>query len=340
MKRNLVIVMAAAVLLSGCGSRNGEQQNAPRTVNVQVQVVECSPNVNSKSYVGTVEPSKSTVLSSRYPGTLVKLAVSQGQRVAAGAVIAEVDAQSVKSALETAEATLEQAQDGYDRLKKVYESGSVADVKMVEIETKLAQAEASVKAARQAYEDCTIKAPYAGVISDVYVDEGIELSLAEPIAKIVDASSLEITFPVPEGEIGNITVGSEVFIKVPALDDQTIECRISKKGVTASPLSHSYECTLKPAGTASGLMPGMVSKVYLTRNGDEKIVIPAGAVKTGEYSRYVWVAENGKAKRVDVTVGGFSGDGVIVTSGLNVGDRLIVKGGQKVSTGMNVNEVE
>ncbi len=339
MRRNFVIVMAAAVVLSGCGGRSGEQA-APRTVNVQVQVVESSQNVNSKSYVGVVEPSKSTVLSSRYPGTLVRLAVSQGQRVAAGAVIAEVDAQSVKSTLETAEATLEQAQDAYDRLKQVYESGSVAEVKMVEIETKLAQAEASVKMARQAYDDCTIKAPYAGVISDVYVDEGIELSLAEPIAKIVDASSLEITFPVPEGEIGDVAVGEDAYVTVPALGDQVVECRISKKGVTASPLSHSYECTLKPTGAASGLMPGMVSKVYLSGNGAERIVIPAGAVKTGEDSRYVWVAEDGKAKRVDVTVGGFSGDGVIVTSGLQEGDRLIVKGGQKVSTGMSVNEVE
>ncbi len=334
-----MIVVAAAVILSGCGSRSGEQA-ATRTVNVQVQVVESSQNVNSKSYVGVVEPSKSTVLSSRYPGTLVKLAVSQGQRVSKGAVIAEVDAQSVKSSLEAAEATLEQAQDGYDRLKKVYESGSVADVKMVEIETQLAQAEASVKAARQAYNDCTVKAPYSGVISDVYVDEGIELSLAEPIAKIVDASSLEITFPVPEGEIGDVAVGTNAYITVPALGDETIECRISKKGVTASPLSHSYECTLKPTGSATGLMPGMVSKVYLASGGAEKIVIPAGAVKTGENSRYVWVAEDGKAKRVDVTIGGFSGDGVIVSSGLKAGDRLIVKGGQKVSTGMAVNEVE
>ncbi len=326
-------------MLAGCGGRNQEQA-APRTVNVQVQEVCSSQNVNSKSYVGTVEPSKSTILSCRYPGTLVNLAVTQGQWVKKGDVIAEVDAQSVKSSLEMAQATLEQAQDGYDRLKKVHESGSVADVKMVEIETQLAQAEASLKAAQQAYDDCTIKAPYAGVISDVYVDEGIELSLAEAIAKIVDASSLEITFPVPENEIGSVAVGNTARVIVPALNDAEFDCKIAKKGVTASPLSHSYECTLKPSAGADGLMPGMVTKVYLSQDSGERIVIPAGAVKTSEGGRYVWVNDGGKAKRVDVTIDGFFGDGVIVSSGLQEGDRLIVKGGQKVSNGMLVNEVE
>lgn len=339
MRRNLVALAVVAVVLTGCGGRNQEQV-APRIVNVQVQEVCRSQNINSKSYVGSVEPSKSTILSCRYPGTLVNLAVSQGQRVKKGDVIAQVDAQSVKSSLEMAQATLEQAQDGYNRLKKVYESGSVAEVKMVEVETQLSQAQASVKAAQQAYDDCTIKAPYAGVISEVYVDEGIELSIAEAIVRIVDVSSIEITFPVPEGEIGSVTVGNTAYVVVPALNDTGFDCRIIKKGVIASPLSHSYECTLRPAAGADGLMPGMVTKVYLSQNSGERIVIPSGAVKTGEGGRYVWVNDGGKARRVDVTIEGFYGDGVIVSSGLQEGDRLIVKGGQKVSGGMLVNEVE
>ncbi|MCD8312862.1 MAG: efflux RND transporter periplasmic adaptor subunit [Bacteroidales bacterium] len=331
-------VMAMAMTLTGCG--RGEEETGPRIINVQTQVVENTGDVDAKSYVGTVRPSKSTVLTGKYSGTLTELKVSQGQKVSKGEVIAVIESESVKSSLEMVQAKLDQARDGYERLQKVYDSGSVPEVKMVEIRTRLAEAEAGVKIAQQALDDCTIKAPYSGVISEVYTDEGVELSIAEPIVKIVDINSLEITIPVPESEIGNVSIGKTALMTVPALNDKTIECRITKKGVWASPLSHSYECTLKPSSDAAELMPGMVSKVRLGGSGQERIVIPASAVKTGTEGRYVWTVVDGEARRVDIEVDGFAGSGVVVTSGLHPGDRLIVSGAQKVSNGMKVNEVE
>ncbi|MCD8312858.1 MAG: efflux RND transporter periplasmic adaptor subunit [Bacteroidales bacterium] len=339
MKKHIIITAFAALTLAGCAGRGGEQTGV-RAVNVKTQIVENTGDVDARSYVGTVRPSKSTTLSCKYSGTLTELKVTQGQQVDKGEVIAVIESESVKSSLEMVQAKLDQARDGYERLQKVYDSGSVPEVKMVEIRTQLAEAEASVKIARQALDDCTIKAPYDGVVSDVYVDEGVELTIAEPIVKIVDVSSLEITIPVPESEIGTVAVGKTAVMTVPALNDKKIECKITKKGVSASPLSHSYECTLKPIADAAGLMPGMVSKVRLSGNGIERIVIPASAVKTGAEGRYVWTVDGDVAKRVDIEVDGFSGTGVVVTSGLQPGDKLIVSGAQKVSNGMKINEVE
>ncbi len=335
----VVAIAGMVVAVTGCAGR-GQTVETERVVNVKVQTITASGDANSKTYVGTVSPSKSTVLTSRYPGTLVSLKGVQGQRVAKGDVLAVVEAQSVQSSLEIAKARLEQARDGYERLKKVYASGSVPEVRMVEIETQLAEAEASFKIAQQALDDCTITAPYSGVVSDVYAEEGTEIGLAEPLLRVIDANSLEISIPVPENEIGGVTVGKGATMTVPALNDKVIGCRVTKKGVSASPLSHSYECTLVPASDDGGLMPGMVCKVRLSGEGEEKMVIPASAVKTGAEGRYVWVVEDGKAKRVNIAVDGFSGTGVVVTEGLAVGDELIVSGAQKVSSGMRVNVVE
>ncbi len=335
----IMLFVAATLSVTGCANRN-RVETAPRVVNVRTQTVTVSEDAAVKLYVGTVRPSKSTVLNCKYPGTLVSLEVSQGQQVGKGDVVAVVESQSVKSALDMANASLEQARDGYDRLKAVYESGTVPEVKMVEIQTQLSQAEASAKIAQQAYDDCTVKAPYSGVVSEVYVDEGVDLAIAEPIVRIVDAAALEITIPIPENEIGNLAVGDKARVTVSALNDNVVECKITKKGISASPLSHSYECTLKPLGKTDGLMPGMVCKVNLSASGEGGIVIPASAVKTGAEGRYVWIVRGGVAERADITVDGFSGDGVVVTSGLSEGDRLITSGAQKVSSGMKVNEVE
>jgi hypothetical protein len=86
-------------------------------------------------------------------------------------------------------------------------------------------------------------------------------------------------------------------------------------------------------------MPGMVCKVTV-KEMDSGIVIPASVVRTGMDGRYVWTVRDGRAEKRSVVIGGFSGDGVTVESGLESGDLLIVEGARKVSSGMAVKVVE
>ena len=334
-------MLSAVVFLSGCGARQtgaGSAGNAG-PVPVKVLTVERTCNAFSSTYVGTVRASRSTVLSCRYSGNLVSLNVSQGQHVSKGDTVAVVNSQSVISMRDMALATLDQAEDGYERARTVHESGSMADVKWVEVQTQLAKAEASAAAARKAYEDCTVKAPYSGVIGEVYVDEGVELNVSEPIVRLMDISSLEIGFSVPESEMGDISEGMAVTVVVPALGDRQFGGRIAVRGVSASVLSHSYSCTLVPDGKVEGLLPGMVCKVR-TGKGVPGITVPASVVMTGMDGKYVWTVKDGKAAKSQIVTGGFAGNGVVVTSGLEPGDVVIVEGAHKVSTGMPVKILE
>ena len=70
------------------------------------------------------------------------------------------------------------------------------------------------------------------------------------------------------------------------------------------------------------------------------MVRPASAVRTHRDGSYVCAVRDGKVRKAYVTIGGFSGEGVIVESGLAAGDKVIVEGGQKVSGGMSVKEME
>lgn len=336
------MAMVSSLLLAGCsGGRNDRNRQVvkPSAVAVKVMKAQTSDNVDAMTYVGTVEASRTTVLVSRYSGTLATLNIKEGQQVSAGDKAAEISSQSVESMLEMAQATLAQAQDGYERAKTVHESGSMSEVQWVDVKTQLAKAEASEKAARQAYEDCTVRIPYDGVIGEVYAYEGVDVGVAEPLAKLMDISSLEISFPVPESEIGQITEGMEVAVTVPALGDREFRGKVTVKGISASVLSHCYSCTLVPDGKVTGLLPGMVCKVSVGKSGSG-IVIPTSIVKTDMDGRYVWIVSDGKAEKRSISTGGFSGNGVVVESGLENGDLLIVEGTQKVSTGTAVNIVE
>ena len=216
----LPALLLPVLFIAGCNrNRSAEYRTAGERepAAVRVEAVRAVDNVYSDTYIGTVRASRSAVISCRHAGTLASLDVVQGQHVDKGDTIGTVSSQSVTSMRDMALATLAQAKDGYDRAKPVYEAGSMAEVKWVEIQTQLSKAEASAKAARKALDDCMMKAPYAGVVGDVFVDEGVELGVAEPVVRLMDISSVEISFPVPESEIGGVRTGMKVSFSVPAL---------------------------------------------------------------------------------------------------------------------------
>lgn len=85
----------------------------------------------------------------------------------------------------------------------------------------------------------------------------------------------------------------------------------------------------------------MVCKVKLSEVSDSlRIRIPASAVEMDSNGKFVWIVKDGVVKRSYVTVDGYQEQGVIISSGLEPGDKIIIKGAAKVSTGMKVNTVE
>lgn len=339
MRTHYLIILCCAFLgLLSCAEKKPRQENAQAAlVPVTVVPVGIDTNLRTSSYVGTVEADKSATLSARYPGRLDSLKVKAGDEVKQGQVLVVISSQSVESSLKMTEATLAQAEDGYRRVLQVHESGSIADVQLVEVQSKLAQARAAAEAARQAAEDCRVKAPFDGVVGDLQIEEGVEVSPLQPLMRVMDISTVKVRFPVPESEIGKMQVGDEAAVEIPALDNHRFRARMMEKGMTASLLSHTYDCKLEPLDSVQGLMPGMVGKVYMDVLYDRGVVIPASTVQMDAQGKYVWVVNpERKVEKRYVEVAGFSGKGVIVSSGFESDDLLIVEGSRKVSTGMQV----
>ena len=331
-----LLALSAAAAVSGCSS--GKDKDMTREP-VPVRVIEIKEQAGTggSSYVGTVEAAKTAVLSCSYAGTLRDLRVSEGDAVRKGDTIAVIESQNVISAKQMADAVLAQAEDGYERLSMVYESGSVAQVKMVEVQTQLSRARASAQAAQKALDDCTVKAPFDGVIGEVFAEQGVDMNAIEPLVRLMDISSVEISFSVPEKEIGSVSTGDMFMVGVPALDGPGFTASVKSKGISASRLSHSYECMLIPSVNVAGLMPGMVCKIYRMAEEGRCVVIPASVVRTDGTGRYVWtVSPDSRVEKKYITVGGFSGKGIIVDSGLEEGEKVITEGTQKVSGGMKV----
>lgn len=332
MKR--ILLLLSVLALAACGHRVKPVHSEPVTVKVSPVAAETTHVM--ASYVGKAEATGSAVITAPYAGTLLDIPVKQGQSVKKGQVLARVYSEQVNAAFDMARASLAQAQDGFERIQKLKEGGAVADVKVVEIETQLAQARAAQSAARQTLEEGILKAPFDGVIGEVYAQKGIRADVLQPLVQVLDRNGTYVRFPVPEAEILQLNPGMAVEIEVPALE-KTFQATLESKGVVGQPLSHAYDCLARV--TDKSLLPGMVCKVRVLMPSSSHILCPASAVRTGAEGRYVWCVEQGIVIRKDIVIGGYSGRNIIVESGLKEGDLLIVEGTRKVSGGMRVQTI-
>ena len=331
----LIAITLASVL--SCGDN---VQNKPEPIKVYAMEVCQTHDIKTVPYIGRVAASRTVSPTPAYPGTLASIDFSEGELVEEGEQIASIHSQTINSSLEMAQATLSQAQDGYERMMQMYKEGGVPEIQKIEIETKLAQAQAAYKAAADALDKCSVKAPFKGVVEKVYQEPGIEISPAQALMKISDINTITVNIPVPENEISGVKTGDSADVYVPALD-LSFSANVSVKGVSASKISHTYNCILKPQTNIKGLLPGMVCKVYLKNKSNNLIIIPLDCVMTDNLGRYVWLVDKeGVVSKRRIEVDEFSSKGIIVTSGLKEGDAVVIQGRRKISTGMKVEVVK
>ena len=327
----LVLAFAA------CG---GEQEpkgdRGERVVPVGVMCVDTVSDVVQAVYVGTAEESRSVDLTFKYGGTIDKIAVKAGATVRKGDFIASVASSTLSNSQRTAQATLQQARDGYERLKMVHESGSLADVKWVEMLTNLEKAEANADMANDMLAESVMHAPFAGTVTSLNAEVGENVSPLKSVVRLISSDGAVMKISVPETEISKIQNGDSAMVTIAALGNKSYVGKIVEKGMVASPLSHTYGVKISVTGDKGEVLPGMIGRVTLGNDVKKGIVIPANVVLLGNESKFVWVAKNNRATRRDVTVGGYLDNGVLISDGLGIGDTLVVEGYQKISEGMKL----
>ena len=121
-----VLMMLAAVMFAGCTEQKETDVKFNPVIDVEVMAVDASNNENFRNYIGTLKSNVEVPMSFDYGGTLTGVYVHNGQVVKKGDILAKVDDRTARSLHETSLASLHQAEDGYERLKKVHDEGGVS----------------------------------------------------------------------------------------------------------------------------------------------------------------------------------------------------------------------
>ena len=143
----LVAFIISCMMLAGCTEKARKLEKK----NVKVETISVG-NTNlggTKDYVGTIEEKMGSTLSFEIAGNITSIRVEEGDRVSKGQLLATINPTTVKEAHRATFTTLKQAQDAYRRFLPLHQSGTISDMKWVEIESKLEQAKAAESIARQ-----------------------------------------------------------------------------------------------------------------------------------------------------------------------------------------------
>lgn len=336
---SITFVIFTATLMCGCKHKADTPTVAP-PVKVDIMVVNDSARISSTVYSGTVVAANSTTVSFSVPGTIDKLYVEEGQRVAKGQMLGKLKGGDYQNALNIANAQLAEAEDAYARLKKLHDANALPEIKWVEMEQKLKQARNAADIASRALDETMLRSPLSGVVSRKIADQGQNVAPIQPVYEIVTTDKLNVEISIPENEIGRIAVGQKARVNVG--DGQPVETKVSQKSVVADPLTRTYKVKIDLPSGVGQLLPGMVVNVSLVSDGETTtIVVPSQAVNLGNDNQtYVWVVRDGRAERRKVMCDELAVGGVVVNTGLEPGDSVIVSGMQKVGSGSLVSVTE
>jgi membrane fusion protein (multidrug efflux system) len=179
--------------------------------------------------------------------------------------------------------------------------------------------------AEQALADTIVRAPYPGVITRRYVDEGTMLSAqmgSAPVVQLMKTDVVEAVVEIPELNLPRVHPGTRARVRVDGVQS-TIEASVAVVNERVDAASRAFEVRIPIENAALTLKPGLFVRVELLPDPREALVLPRSAVQGSESERFVFVAEADRAARRRVETRDLDATRVEVLSGLDAGERVL-----------------
>ena len=323
-------------------------------INVAVVTANEQPWQSQLPAIGTLKALQGVDLSLEIAGTVKALQFESGQKVTAGQLLLQLDSDVEKALLGTAEAELGLAKIEHGRGSQLVGSQAISKGDFDRLAAQLKKAYASVAQLNAALAKKSILAPFSGTIGIRQVDVGDYLASGTMIATLQNLSSLYVDFYVPEQAVPKLAVGQIAQITVAAYPAQTFEAKISAINPKVDDATRNILVRATLPNPGGELLPGMFASLQVLLPGaNTRVVVPESAISYTLYGNSVYVVvpkktaggepeknANGEpqwtVERRFVETGEHRNGRVVVSKGLNAGERVVSAGQLKLDTGAHV----
>lgn len=308
-------------------------------------------------FPGRIKSSKVVELAFEVPGRITDWPVEEGQQVKRGQILSRLDPRDYQAEVEASRARLRLAEAEYRRESKLFASGSGTqrDLDVAVRSRDVNRAELRIK--QKALEDTKLRALFDGVIARKLVTDFRNVAAKEPVLLLQDESVMEVVVDVPERDLANTNreeidfdqwnAEAKPVVELSSLPGKQFPVRLTELATAADPSTRTFRATFvmeKP--TNVGVMAGMTAKLILTglsTTAPQDFVVPAKAVVADEEMQpYVWVVDGDPmtVSKHPVEVGMVTGDGVVITGGLEGGESIAMSGVHLLTDGLEVTEMQ
>jgi len=319
------------------GAAKGGPQGAGGPVTVEaVKVMSVSlPQIITA--VGSLRSDESVTLRPEVAGRISTIGFQEGQRVAKGALLVQLDAAVPQAEVQQARANLTLAKTKYERAVDLAKSNFISSQAKDEADNNLKIAQAALQLAEAKLAKTDIRAPFSGIIGlrsvsiGDYVKEGADLVNLESI------DPLKVDFRVPEIYMRQVQAGQTLQVQLDALPGKTFEGRVLAVNPLVDAAGRAVVVRAVVRNPDTSLRPGMFARVQLiTRDVQNALMLPEQALVPQGEDQYVYRVVDGKALRTKVSVGQRRDAKVELVDGVTKDDVVVIAGQLKLRDGAPV----
>lgn len=339
----LIAIKASQMgLLIQTGKAAQEKGPPPETISTKQAVVETWKT--ALAAVGNVEAVRGVAISNDSPGIVTKLNFDSGDKVRAGAVLAELETQVERAQLASTEARLELAQTNLRRTTALKEHGVSTEAELESAGAEVKRLHAEADALRAQIERKVVRAPFSGELGIRRVNLGQYLAPGTAITTLQSAKDDYVDFTLPQEFLSEIRVGLPVRLQVKQASLE-LDGVIAAVDPSVDQRTRSVTVRASTNDPERRLRPGMFVNVNVMLDKARKVVtVPTTAIRYAAYGDSVFIVESESkansrpvARQQFVRLGETRGDFVEVTKGLQGGETIVAAGAFKLRNGAPVN---
>ena len=332
------LIILTILLFESCGKKENNNQNQTTdAISIEVTLVKKTSIDREIELVGNLIAWREANLGAQTTARVQKIYVDAGSRVNEGDLLFEMD----DTQLAQAKIQYQVTKDNYDRLKPLYESGSIS-------QSQFDQVKAAYETAEKTYQllllNTQFRAPFSGVVTAKRLNDG-EVFLLAPggaaaptIVSMMQINPLKLILNVSEKNLNDVKLNQVVEIRSDIFPNETYKGSISRINPAINAASRTFEVEVKIANPGEKLKPGMYVRAKILTGKTEGIIVNRSAAlkQLGSTAYYGFIVKDNVTKRVELSLGKEFDSQVEITSGLNEGDYLVTRGQGLLKDGSKV----
>jgi RND family efflux transporter MFP subunit len=283
--------------------------------------------------VGTAQAKRSVTLFASVSDAVTTLNIAPGEAVKKGDVLVELDSRLQDVEIRRAKIELEVAERNLTRLKKSLKQGAATERELDDADTTFRLAEVQLQEALENKENRLVRAPFDGVLGLTDVEVGDRITPQTEITTLDDRSTLFVNFVAPELAVAYLMEKPDVTLQPWTNRAISLSAAIAEIDSRVNIADRTIRARAQLTNEADQYRPGMSFRVTLNVRGEAFVAIPEAALSWGANGAFVWLALDGKAKRVEVQVEQRLRGRILVTGNLSDGETLITEGIQGLRDG-------